>query len=36
MDSTRFSEILSGRADFKENIIYLRDLTAEGKFEISS
>ena len=32
----RFAHILSGKADFKRNIIYLRDLTAEGKFEISS
>ncbi len=32
MQSDGFVEILSGRADFKENIIYLRDLTAEGKY----
>ncbi len=31
----RFVNILSGRADFKENIIYLREQTAEEKYQIS-
>ena len=35
IETRRFIEILSGEADFKENIIYLRDLTTKGKYKIS-
>ena len=32
---SRFAEILSGKVDFKNNIIYLRDLTPDGNYEIN-
>jgi hypothetical protein len=31
-EENRYVEILSGKADFIENMIYLRDLTTEGKY----
>jgi len=34
-ESRRFVDILSGKADFKENIIYLRDQTINGRYWIS-
>ena len=34
-DKYKTVEILSGKADFQKNIIYVRDSTAEGKFEIN-
>ena len=35
-ESRRFVDILSGKADFKENNILVRDLSKEGNFEISN
>ena len=29
----RFAEILSGKVDFQENVIYVRNLDLDGKFE---
>ena len=29
----RFVEILSGKVDFQENVIYVRDYSVEGRFD---
>ena len=36
MESTRFVEILSGKADFKDKIIYIRKTSKEKKFKIDT
>ena len=32
LQNYRFVEIISGRVDLKENVIYVRDLSSKGKF----